>query len=50
MFCTAGPHLRLYVGDFNGDSRSDLLCHDYMSGQKFQLFAQHDGTFTDEIW
>lgn len=36
---------QLFVGDFNGDSRSDLLCHDAGSGAKWVALAQPGGTF-----
>lgn len=35
----------LHIGDFNGDGRSDLLCHDTGSGHKWISFANSAGNF-----
>jgi hypothetical protein len=47
----------LYVGDFNGDGRSDLLCHDTVKGWKWIDYADCHGHFdgitdwwTDRGW
>ncbi len=34
---------QLHVGDFNGDGRSDLLCHDTASGRKWVNYTAADG-------
>ena len=34
------PTAQLFLGDFNGDGRTDLLCHDTASGRKWQAIAQ----------
>ena len=36
---------RLLVGDFNGDHRADLMCHDVASGYKWIDFADGYGLF-----
>jgi hypothetical protein len=38
------------VGDFNGDGRTDLLCHDTGSGYKWIAQAQANGTFNGTTW
>ena len=40
----------LFVGDFNGDYRSDLLCHDTKSGYKWIALADADGHFHSTSW
>ncbi|MGC4069774.1 MAG: FG-GAP-like repeat-containing protein [Polyangiaceae bacterium] len=37
---------RLYKGDFNGDGRQDLLCHDVVTGAKWVDLASSTGTYT----
>jgi hypothetical protein len=37
----------IYVGDFNGDGRDDLLCHDKADGMWFTALATANGTFQD---
>ena len=39
----------LYIGDFNGDSRDDILCHD-KSGHVFIAYADNRGRFTKTGW
>jgi len=39
----------LHLGDFNGDRRTDMLCHD-TKGRKWIAFASRDGTFTGTSW
>lgn len=41
---------RLFVGDFNGDGRSDLLCHDAASGYKWIDYASTTGAFGVTDW
>lgn len=41
---------RLFVGDFNGDGRDDLLCHDIGSGKKWIDFADSSGQFGGSDW
>jgi hypothetical protein len=36
---------RLFIGDFNGDRRDDLLCHDVASGYKWIDHADASGRF-----
>ena len=40
----------LLVGDFNGDGRSDMLCHDIRNGQKWMSLANADGSFLGTTW
>lgn len=40
----------LLVGDFNGDGRSDLMCHDTASGYKWIAYATSSGNFTGTNW
>jgi len=39
----------LYLGDFNGDSHTDMLCHD-SSGSKWIAFASCDGVYSGTNW
>ena len=39
----------LFVGDFNGDKKSDLLCHDGKDGKKWIVYATPKGEFQDAI-
>jgi hypothetical protein len=39
----------LHVGDFNGDGRTDMMCHD-KSGYKWVALAKPDGSFTGTSW
>jgi hypothetical protein len=41
---------RLFVGDFNGDGRDDMLCHDVADGRKWIDYAAADGTFGGTDW
>lgn len=36
---------QLHIGDFNGDGRSDMLCHDTKSGYKWIAYANGKGNF-----
>jgi len=48
-FCrTSSEHL--YVGDFNGDTRTDLLCNNNSNGMMFVDLASSGGTFTGSNW
>ncbi|XP_033111126.1 uncharacterized protein LOC117112167, partial [Anneissia japonica] len=40
---------QLFTGDFNGDRRADLLCHD-STGYKWVALASSSGTFTSTSW
>ena len=41
----------LFVGDFNGDKKSDLLCHDGTDGKKWIVYATPEGNFQDaSVW
>ena len=37
--------MRLLVGDFNGDGRADMLCHDPTTGEKWVTYADSSGGF-----
>ena len=39
----------LYIGDFNGDSRDDMLCHD-TNGNVFITYADRKGHFSKTGW
>ena len=39
----------LYVGDFNGDGKTDILCHDG-NGQMWIAYANNAGAFTSSDW
>ena len=41
---------RLFVGDFNGDGRDDMLCHDVADGRKWIDYAAANGTFGGTDW
>lgn len=41
-FCRSA-HRNLYVGDFNGDEKDDLLCHDSNDGRRFIDHANDHG-------
>ena len=41
-FCKLA-HRNLYIGDFNGDDRDDLLCHDNKDGRRFIDYANSSG-------
>jgi hypothetical protein len=40
----------VYIGDFNGDKRDDLLCHDTLSGYKWIDYADASGAFNGTDW
>lgn len=42
IFCRSADR-NLYVGDFNGDDRDDLLCHDSNDGRRFVDYANEHG-------
>jgi hypothetical protein len=48
-WCT-GSGAQLMTGDFNGDRRIDLLCHDSTSGDKWIAHANSSGHFTGTDW
>ena len=41
---------QLHVGDFNGDGRDDLLCHDTLTGHKWLDYASASGHFLGTDW
>jgi hypothetical protein len=41
---------RLFIGDFNGDDRDDLLCHRMSDGYKWIAHANSSGRFTGTTW
>jgi hypothetical protein len=40
----------LYLGDFNGDNRDDMLCHDVYTGYKWISHATYAGNFNGTSW
>jgi len=49
-FCTC-TGCSLFIGDFNGDRKSDMLCHDGNGGQKWIAYATSSGNFQNaRIW
>jgi Tol biopolymer transport system component len=40
---------RVHIGDFNGDGRSDMLCHD-TTGRQWVALANGSGQFTGTTW
>ncbi|PIK61579.1 hypothetical protein BSL78_01504 [Apostichopus japonicus] len=47
-WCRSGA--QLYEGDFNGDGKTDLLCHRTTDGYKWIAFADSNGQFTGTSW
>lgn len=45
-WCLASTR-RIHVGDFDGDGRDDLLCHDTTTGGIWVDYADYSGRFTD---
>ncbi|XP_071951912.1 uncharacterized protein [Antedon mediterranea] len=45
-----GTNQRLFTGDFNGDRRADMLCHDYSNGYIYVAAATATGGFTSITW
>ena len=41
---------QLLIGDFNGDGRSDLLCHDKNSGYKWIAYSNSRGEIHSTSW
>jgi len=41
---------RLHIGNFNGDRRDDMLCHDINNGHKWVAYAKGQGSFTGTDW
>ncbi|MEQ8272095.1 MAG: FG-GAP-like repeat-containing protein [Deltaproteobacteria bacterium] len=41
---------RLYIGDFNGDGRDDMLCHNVATGWKHIDYANSAGEFNQTDW
>ena len=46
-FCY-GQNQELFIHDFDGDGRDDLLCHDKNSGIIWVSAAAEDGTFQSQ--
>ena len=44
-FCTGGADRKLFIGDFDGDGRSDMLCHNSHTGHKKIAYANVGGDF-----
>ena len=42
-----GWHQTLYIGDFNGDNRSDMLCYDDVTGTMYTAYANWGGSFDE---
>ncbi|KAJ8041164.1 hypothetical protein HOLleu_11902 [Holothuria leucospilota] len=47
-FCTGDS--KLFLGDFNGDGKTDLLCHRPRDGYKWIAFYKVNGEFTGTSW
>ncbi len=45
-----GSNARIHIGDFNGDGRDDLLCHDNTSGIRKIDHADRNGRFATFDW
>ena len=45
-----GSTVELHLGDFNGDGRTDMLCHQHRTGLKWVSLANVDGSFTGDSW
>ena len=41
---------QLHLGDFNGDGKQDMLCHDISNGYKWIALANHNGQYTGTSW
>jgi len=41
---------RLFIGDFDGNGRDDLLCHDVATGQKWIDYVSGTATFAGTDW
>ena len=48
-WCVADSE-QLLIGDFNGDGRDDMLCHNRARGYKRMAFALADGSFGGTFW
>ena len=48
-FCF-GKNEQLHIGDFNGDNRADMLCHDWKTGRNQIALANQDGHFSSVNW
>ncbi len=49
-FCDATSNRRLHVGDFNGDGKDDLFCHDLGTGAEYIDYADANGRFAGTDW
>lgn len=41
---------QLHLGDFNGDGKTDMLCHDSRNGYKWVALANEGGSFSGTSW
>ncbi|QSQ17325.1 FG-GAP repeat domain-containing protein [Myxococcus landrumensis] len=41
---------QLFTGDFDGDGRADMICHDSITGEKWIAFARPGGYFVGTDW
>ena len=44
------PGDQIHIGDFNGDGRSDILCHNSMNGYKKIRYANYQKDFSSYVW
>ncbi|MEM9101446.1 MAG: VCBS repeat-containing protein [Pseudomonadota bacterium] len=49
-WCTSSQSQQIVIGDFNGDSRDDMLCHDKTNGFKWIDYADSLGQFNGIDW
>jgi hypothetical protein len=49
-WCSGIAAAQLLLGDFNGDKRADMLCHDPNTGYKWIALADTNGGFTGTSW
>src|SRR5262249_3412234 len=45
VWCDAGIGATMSIGDFDGDGKADLFCHDRFGGFNNVVFSKGDGTF-----
>lgn len=45
-----GANVGLHLGDFNGDGRTDMLCHRRTTGDNWVSLANADGSFSGTTW
>jgi hypothetical protein len=49
-WCNSGSNRRIFTGDFNGDGRDDLYCHDLGTGSQYIDYANVSGAFGGTNW